>query len=161
MSTVFSQRDWLFGIQTPIICDCISTYTDALLDEAKDFRAVNRAVYTARGKWNPLGTELKVAGHIITNLNRRDPPEDNLEAILRAWLKSPDLKPCWANLVKALREITVGEGGVAQAIITDILGMLYAYKVGPFNPFQPVTHKCVMDVPLVHKNLYGCFLTRC
>ncbi len=113
VSRVFRPRGF-WGIQTSIICDCISTYTDAILDEAKDFRAVNRAVYTARGKWNPLGTGLAVDGHIITNLNPMSPPETNLEAVLRAWLKAPHLKPCWANLVKALREITVGEGGVAQ-----------------------------------------------
>ncbi len=98
-------------------------YTDAILGE-NDYRAVNRAVYTARGKWNPLGTELNVANHIMTNRNLMSPPETNLEAILRAWLRTPSLNPCWANLVKALSEITVDEGGVAQDIVTNILGML-------------------------------------
>ncbi len=99
-------------------------YTDAILDEGKNFRAVNKAVFKARKKWSPIGTELEVDSDIITYINQRDPPEDNLATVLRAWLNAPRLKPCWANLVKALREITVREEGLAETIITDILGML-------------------------------------
>ncbi len=62
---------------------------------------------------------------IITNLSDQDPPEKNLATILRAWLNNPDLNPCWANLVKALRCITVDESALANDIIQNFLGMLY------------------------------------
>ncbi len=98
--------------------------TGVILTEA-DFREVNKAVYKARAKWSPLGTELGVRQDVITSLSDRDPPDKNLEAVLRPWLKDPDLKPCWGNLVTALREITVDEKALANEIIK--LGMLYKH----------------------------------
>ncbi len=41
------------------------------------------AVFTARAKWSPLGTELGVRQDVITSLSDRDPPERNLAAVLR------------------------------------------------------------------------------
>ncbi len=90
-----------------------------------DFKEVYRAVYKARAKWFPIGSELGVQLHIITTLSDRDPPERNLAAILTSWLKDPDLKPCWASLVEILREITVDEKILATEIIKKHLGMLY------------------------------------
>ncbi len=95
-----------------------------MLTEA-NFREVYRAVYTIRGKWFPLGTELGVRRDIIANLSERDSPDRNLAAVLTPWLNNPDLEPCWANLVTALREITVDEKVVANEIIKKHLGMLY------------------------------------
>ncbi len=95
-----------------------------MLTEA-DFREVYRAVFTARGKWFPLGIELGVRLDVITSLSDRDPLERNLAAILRPWLNDPDLKPCWGNLVKALRYITVDEKSLANEIIKKHQGMQY------------------------------------
>ncbi len=89
-----------------------------------DFREVNRAVYKARAKWNPLGTELGVRRDVIKSLSNLAKPEENLQAILTAWLNDPDLKPCWGNLVKALRSITVDEKVLADEIIKEHLGLL-------------------------------------
>ncbi len=105
-----------------ISCDCISTHTDAILNETH-FRDVNRAVYRARGKWFLLGTELKVKPHILFNLSDRDHQGSNLETIVRVWLMNARLQPCWAILVEALRN-TVDEPDLAQTIITEFLGML-------------------------------------
>ncbi len=98
--------------------------TGAVLTEA-DFREVYRVVFTARAKWFPLGTELGVQQDSIACLSVRDPPDSNLAAVLRPWLNDPDLKPCWGNLVTALREITVDEKILANEIIKNHLGMLH------------------------------------
>ncbi len=98
--------------------------TGVILTEA-DLREVNRAVYKARAKWSPLGTELGVRQDVIACLSVRDPPDSNLAAVLRPWLNDPDLKPCWGNLVTALREITVDEKILANEIIKNHLGMLH------------------------------------
>ncbi len=95
-----------------------------MLTEA-DFKDVYKAVYKARAKWAPLGTELGVRHDIITSLNDLAKPERNLEAILTAWLNNPDLEPCWENLVTALQEITVDEKVLANEIIKEHMGMLY------------------------------------
>ncbi len=94
-----------------------------MLTEA-DFREVYRTVFTARAKWFPLGLELGLRHDILTSLSVQDPPQ-NLETVLRAWLNDPYLKPCWENLVTALREMTVHEGVLANEIIKKYLGMLY------------------------------------
>ena len=85
----------------------------AFLSE-KDFRNIKHALYDIRYKWRAIGLELGLTVGELKNLRRSD--EDNLDDVVEKWLKRCQLNPTWKTLVMALRQKTVDEGSVADAI---------------------------------------------
>ena len=86
----------------------------AFLSVDKDFRDVKHALFDIRYKWKNIGLELGLTRTELNNLRRSD--EENLDDVVEMWLKRRQLNPTWKTLVTALRQKTVDEDSVADAI---------------------------------------------
>ncbi len=88
----------------------------------EDFRVVKKAVFKARRKWRPIGTELGISQDDLDNIeDGGDDNEECLANMLRVWLRTPSLCPTWEALVKALRDQTVGRENIAVEIAKKYL----------------------------------------
>ncbi len=87
-----------------------------------DFKVVKKAVFKARRRWRPVGTELGLSEDDLDNIaDKGDDNEECLANMLRVWLRSPSLRPTWEALVKALRDQTVGWENIAIDIAKKYL----------------------------------------
>ncbi len=87
-----------------------------------DFRVVKKAVFRARRRWRPIGTELGISQDDLDNIeDEGDDNEECLANMLRVWLRSPSLRPTWEALVKALQDQTVGRENIAIEIAKNYL----------------------------------------
>ena len=83
---------------------------------------VKKAVFKARRKWRPIGSELGVSEDDLDNIE--DEGEDNEEClsnVLRLWLRKRSLHPSWRKLVEALRAEVVGREDIAHKIAEQYL----------------------------------------
>lgn len=96
---------------------CVRPTSGKLLTE-KDTSKVIKALRDAKVKWRQIGTELNI---LIVDLETIQIESGNrvdecLQKMVTLWLKRRSLNPSWQSLVKALREVTVDEEGVAADI---------------------------------------------
>ncbi len=82
-----------------------------------DFPAVCAALREGRYKWQQIGIELGLSYEDLVNLqDEYRLSERCLSHMIHMWLSRRSLRPTWESLIAALREITVGEEGLAADI---------------------------------------------
>ena len=60
-------------------------------------------------QWQQLGRELGVQESVLEQIQHNHPndPVEYSRLMVRGWLNSPHLRPCWYNLVQALCKLTM------------------------------------------------------
>ncbi len=83
---------------------------------------MRRAVFEARVNWRPIGIELGLNIVKLNDIEERYRGNDRrMEEVVSEWLNKQSLNPCWQSLVDVLKDRTVGEEGVAAAIVKKFI----------------------------------------
>ena len=83
-----------------------------------DLCDVQTAIWDARPKWYGLGVSLRVSPDTLDAIeeNKRGVCEACFMEMLKVWLRTPEPRPSWTYLAKALRSPMVGYGHLADKL---------------------------------------------
>ena len=84
-----------------------------------DLKTVRTAVWEARTQWMNIGIELNIVKTDLDAIKmtvQNGNPGDCLTEMLTLWLKQVEHQPTWLDLIKALKQPTVGLQQLAEQI---------------------------------------------